>query len=179
MDIDEVVLVPTIPLVTSPLDSPKAASDGVVLGGDCSFLGFPYGGSWLANYGGQSTRMPFTKRCGVSGMQPEPKVWILDGLNNVGFSGGPVIFGSGLDQRVFAVISGYRTEPSEVISAGAHHCPPPGHAADKSKVSTADEAPTKPKQSVNLNSGFIFAYDISYAIDAIHSRPVGPLRETK
>jgi hypothetical protein len=32
------------------------------------------------------------------------------------------------------------------------------------------------KETVNVNSGFIIAFDIQSAIDAIHEHPIGPLR---
>src|SRR5271166_2245096 len=122
-DIDEVVLAPSTPLLNRPIPAPKTGSESVVLGADCSFLGFPYGGGWRANFGnGRSFWMPFIKRCGLSAMLGDPqRIWILDGINNVGFSGGPVLVGTGPDQRIIAVISGYRTEPVEVLSSGAQH----------------------------------------------------------
>jgi hypothetical protein len=136
-------------------------------GGDCEFLGFPYGGGWRANLGNeQSFWMPFVKHCNVSAMpSTEPQIWVLDGINNAGFSGGPVIFRTGPEQKIFAVISGYHLEPTEVVSS----------AASKKKTPVAQAK----KQTVNLNSGFIIAYDIKYAVEAINKNPMGPLREVK
>jgi hypothetical protein len=42
----------------------------------------------------------------------------------------------------------------------------------------ADLAPDAPKDTVNVNSGFIIAYDIVYAVNAIKKHPTGPLRPT-
>jgi hypothetical protein len=39
--------------------------------------------------------------------------------------------------------------------------------------------PKEPTEVVNVNSGFFVAYDISYAVDAIHKNPIGPLRKGK
>jgi hypothetical protein len=39
--------------------------------------------------------MPYVKHCTVSTwVSGEPKVWVLDGINNVRFSGGPVVAGA-------------------------------------------------------------------------------------
>lgn len=101
--------------------------------------------------------MPFVKRCIISALAVQPdRIWVLDGINNEGFSGGPVFYGTGPQLKVFAVVSGYKTEPTDVIPA---------------------DPAVKPNATVNVNSGFFVAYDISYAIDAIHKNPIGPLRE--
>ena len=50
-----------------------------MLGGDCSFLGFPYGGGWLANMpDGHKYWMPYVKHCTVSSMpstEPPRPFW--------------------------------------------------------------------------------------------------------
>lgn len=43
-DIDIVVLAAPAPLLTNPPSSEGGSSVGVALGGECAFLGFPYGG---------------------------------------------------------------------------------------------------------------------------------------
>jgi hypothetical protein len=164
-DIDIVVLVASQPILHDPLPSALTGSKGLYFGGDCEFLGFPFGGGWRATYAdGQSIWMPYVKHCTVSGQKAgEPIFWVLDGINNFGFSGGPVIFRTGTEQAIFAVVSGFVSEPAEVISS-----------------STPKSAPTKKgthKEKVNVNSGFIIAFDISYAMKAIHNSPIGPLRK--
>ena len=159
-DIDVVVLTPPISLLQVHLDSITADSSGILLGGSCEFLGFPIGGAWRAPYAnGPTSWMPFVKHCTVSALAVQPeRIWILDGINNVGFSGGPVFFGTGPELKICGVVSGYRTEPTDVIPA---------------------DPAVKPTATVNVNSGLFVAYDISYAIDAIHKNPIGPLREVK
>jgi hypothetical protein len=129
------------------------------LGGECEFLGFPFGGAWRATFANNVAMwMPFVKHCAVSALVIEdPRIWILDGTNNVGFSGGPVIFGTGPQLKILGVISAYRTEPVDVIPS----------------------APTsvQPNVQVKVNSGFFLAFDIRYAIEAIHKHSVGPLRK--
>ncbi len=168
-DIDIVVLASSKPLLTNPIQSPSLEGKGVTMGGDCEFLGFPYGGGWRATFNTGSGWMPYVKRCTVSALPNGAlRVWILDGINNEGFSGGPVLYGTGTQQQIIGVISGYHTEPAEVIPSD----------------STTSSSPTlvpldqKPKEHVNVNSGFILAPSIQYAVDAIHSNPIGPLRTT-
>jgi hypothetical protein len=170
-NVDIVVLAAPTPLLSNPFPSAAVTSAGVTLGGECEFLGFPYGGGWRANFdNGQSTWMPFVKHCHVSAIADEDlKIWVLDGINNEGFSGGPVIWRTGADQRIMAVISGYMQEPGEVVPAAAS-------SSGGEKKSTKSSRSTKEK--VNLNSGFIIAFDIAPAIDAIRKRPVGPMRGT-
>ena len=88
---------------------------------------------------------------------------MLDGLNNPGFSGGPVIFRTGADQRIIAVISGFVTEPAEVIPAVA-------------KATTEKKPAQHQKEKVEANSGFMVAYTIDPAVEAIRKNPIGPLR---
>lgn len=63
---------------------------------------------------GQSYLEPFIKHCTVSA-QRGAEGWVLDGINNLGFSGGPVITGKATDMKVIGVISGFLPEPAEVI----------------------------------------------------------------
>ena len=88
-------------------------------------------------------------------------MWILDGINNPGFSGGPVIVGTGDSLKFAAVISGYYLEPTEVIRGGGSQL-----------------APDVPNDLVNVNSGFILAFDIAHAVDVIKKNPIGPKRST-
>lgn len=157
----------------------KYGSENTTLGGDCAFLGFPYGSGWRARWSatGQWLWWPYVKRCTISGTLGDPNVLVhvLDGINNKGFSGGPVLYDTGVNQRVFAVISGYHTEPLEVL---------PGSTVGDARASALPPPPQLPGQDstaasgqiVEANSGFILAYDIGPAIKAIRANPVGPLR---
>jgi hypothetical protein len=172
-DIDIVVLAAAKLLLDKPLPSVATGSEQLFFGGDCEFLGFPYGGGWRAKIGGErSFWMPYAKHCTVSTFATEePKIWVLDGINNAGFSGGPVIIKTGTDQRIIAVVSGYLTEPTDVIPSVARKLTPPKASAN----APAERA----RGTVNVNSGFIIAFDIGYAIEAINKNPIGPLREAK
>ncbi|HSY34441.1 MAG TPA: hypothetical protein VK814_01700 [Acidobacteriaceae bacterium] len=185
-DIDILVLAPShLLLLNYPRTfNLKAGSATVGLGGDCEFLGFPYGGGWKANFQDQKDPnknnwlwLPYVKHCTPSAQVRDNGllIWVLDGINNEGFSGGPVLTGTGQNQEVFAVISGFHQEALEVMPA-----PGPGESRSGS-VPPPPELPgakqsEPPKEIVNANSGFIIAFDIEPAIKAIQSNPVGPLR---
>jgi hypothetical protein len=179
-DIDIIVPVPDHLLLNYPRDfNLQADILNMVVGGECEFLGFPYGGGWRSKWSstGEWIWWPYIKHCTISGeiQNNGYSVLVLDGINNEGFSGGPVLFGTGPAQRVFAVISGFHQEPLEVIPA-----PLPGQDSPSS-VPPAPELPGEqpgnaPKQIVEANSGFILAYDITPAIKAIRADPIGPLR---
>jgi hypothetical protein len=152
---------------------------GVGIGGDCEFLGFPYGGGWKAHHETAGwIWLPYIKHCTVSALLTENlNVWILDGINNQGFSGGPVLFATGPNQKVFAVISGFYQEPLEVLPVRSPDGKPTGSVPPPPKLPGGGGKPTG-KQVVNANSGFIIAFDIQSAIAAIRSNPIGPLRPT-
>jgi hypothetical protein len=164
-DIDIVVLVSERPFMDNPPATAAIGATGATFGGDCEFVGFPYGTRWSAKFqNAEMLNYPFVKRCTISGRiaSPETAVWVLDGINNDGFSGGPVVFRSGTDQRIFAVVSGYRLD-----------------AADVKQVDNPNGAAAHPKEFVFVNSGFIVAYDLQCVLDAIKKNPIGPLRPDK
>jgi hypothetical protein len=161
-DVDIVALAPPNLLLQNPLPNASFEYSGIMLGGDCSFLGFPFGGGWhIASSPTQHGYwMPFVKHCTVSSF-PVSGVLILDGINNPGFSGGPVLYQTGPNQKIVAVISGYEQEPAEVIPSAQRRTPPP---------------PASHGGHVNLNSGFIIAYLLDPVITAIRKNPIGPQR---
>lgn len=177
-DVDIVVLVPTSPLDEPAFPSLKAASGNVGMGGECSFLGYPYASTWTATISGSggstAYKMPYIKHCYISGMitQPVP-MFVLDGINNPGFSGGPVLYDTGPNQVVIGVISGYHTEPGEVHSIAV---PTPTASA---VPGTTGPSRTKKENVVDLNSGIILAYMLDPAVDAIKKNPIGRPFETK
>lgn len=102
------------------LGTPPATSANLVWGQDVYFLGFPYGlhSSGDVNDG---YPLPLVKRALMSGNigeQPNPEVFLLDGHNNPGFSGGPVVFrpanNPNHEFRVMAVVSAFKTEDVEI-----------------------------------------------------------------
>ena len=117
-------------------------SDGAVFSQDVYFLGFPYG---LGLRSDGITQLPFAKKGIIAGFEQELngiKLWYLDGINNPGFSGGPVVFcrmGT-QDWHVAGIVSGYRTE-SVSVRGGAGEIP--------------------------INTGIVLAYDIAHGIESI------------
>ncbi len=184
-DIDILVLVPDHLLLSYPRDfNLKAGADRVGFGADCEFLGFPYGGGWKIQVADSTLPdsktwkwLPYVKHCTVSARLNEKGlgIWVLDGINNKGFSGGPVLFDTGPNQKVFAVISAFHQEPLEVL---------PAPSSGQKQTSSIPPSPKLPglkpkvpqKEIVKANSGFIIAFDIDSAIKAIQANPIGPLR---
>ncbi len=134
-----------------PLDP---SMDNLSYGQDVYFLGFPYGFS--ANYGEFSRNLPipFVKKAIVSCVINNDGIIeiYLDGHNNPGFSGGPVVFKeqNKRDFKVAGIISGYFPE-------------------DKPIYQNNQELPLTYK----YNTGIIIAFSIKHAIDLITKNPVG------
>lgn len=178
-DIDILILASNKPVIDTA--GPQhliqtSGGPGPTFGADCEFVGFPYGSAWQAMWEtGEMLRLPFIKHCTVSGRFSEPQsIYVLDGINNHGFSGGPVVFGSTDNQYIFAVISGYQPEPVEVVPVEENKSTPKSVQPQKPKAQPKTDQ--HPKEKVDVNSGFIFAYDFKYVIDAVRRNPFGPLR---
>lgn len=101
------------PLVKETLSLKKG--DSYFLAQRCLFLGYP-----LFQLGSQTDigKIPFVKSAIISAFHEENKteIMLLDGHNNVGFSGGPVItYSEALDKQfIIGVISGYIIDPKNV-----------------------------------------------------------------
>ncbi len=150
-DVDISVLAADRPISpTHPLDTTQA---GLVLAQDVYFLGFPYGlASEVLSSLNNDFPLPFVKKAIVS--QFDKGYIMLDGHNNPGFSGGPVVFHPRLnsnDLSVAGVVSGYRFEKEPVYQ---------------------DQEQTQVGY-YKYNTGIIVAYDIKHAIDLISQNPIG------
>lgn len=125
-------------------------SDGVVYGQDVYFLGFPYGVLSNVVFGSSGHPLPLVKKALLSSFAGD--AFLLDGHNNPGFSGGPVIFGrGGAPNCIAAVISGYRFSPEPVFLE-----------QDKTEL------------TYRQNTGIIIAYKIEFALALIRANPIGP-----
>ena len=88
-DVDVTVLAPQ--MMFGAAHSLKHSTAGVVLGEDIYFLGFPYGLSMEVKTDlNAGFPLPLVKKAAVSALGLEDGPILLDGHNNVGFSGGPV-----------------------------------------------------------------------------------------
>jgi S1-C subfamily serine protease len=129
-------------------DLPLAATlEGICYSQDAYFLGFPFG----FGLNPQDSSLPFVKKAIISALYKDVNgvgLVLLDGINNPGFSGGPVVFcrQGTQDWHVAGVVSSYWTEQVSVVGG----------------VGT-----------VEANTGIIVAYDIRHAVEAIDSSTGG------
>ncbi len=90
---------------------------GVTLSEDVYFLGFPYGlGMDVKTDLNAGFPQPLVKKAVVSALGLQDGPILLDGHNNVGFSGGPVVRRRTKEgQTVIGVVSGYRFDRHRVL----------------------------------------------------------------
>ncbi len=130
--------------------SPEFEPD-LKLGEAIRFYGFPYGLS--TSRGTETVPVPLVKSGIVSGFHgdaalgPTSSFWI-DGHNNPGFSGGPLVSIRGDSYKVAGVISGYLPHEEKVLPL------------------SADEV-HMPFGRVIQNSGILLAWNIQHAVDVI------------
>jgi hypothetical protein len=132
---------------------------GLFLGQDVYFLGFPFGEQAHAGALNNDFPLPLVKKACVSmfhlALDRGPRYILLDGQNNIGFSGGPVLFardGRGVVSNVAAVVSAYRAYTSPVYES---------------------DGKTQTSFVVEDNSGLVEAYAIDYAVELIDANPIG------
>ncbi len=122
-----------------------ASSDGLSYGQDLYFLGFPYGMSSDIGEVNRNFPLPLVRKGIMSSMsffnKGEP--FLIDGHNNPGFSGGPVVFKKSgeVNFNVAGVIHGYSPE---------------------FKNENGQLIPIE-----NTNSGLVVVYPINIALDLI------------
>jgi S1-C subfamily serine protease len=152
--------------VTFPFEPTSA---GLTLGQQVYFLGYPYG---LGTAGPAGTppgfgEIPFVKSGIISAIDdrdPGASILYLDGQNNPGFSGGPIVFWHAESGRfrVAGVVEGYRNEALPVL---------------KKKDLDKPGAPAYQDLYTRANSGIVVGYDIRHIVDAIRAQNrTGPAR---
>jgi len=140
----------------SPTHQLEPTSRGIAYGQDVYFLGFPYGTFGKLGKINRNFPLPFVKKGILSAMQmmsvDKSEILYIDGHNNPGFSGGPVIFKqpNSNNFKVAAVISGYQWVPEPVYMGDV-----------------------QTKLSYQYNTGIIVSYGIRHAVDIIRSNPYG------
>jgi hypothetical protein len=154
-EIDLSVLAP--PLVLCPPSVPLPPDmGGLIYGQDAYFLGFPYGSFGNVGELNRGLPLPFVRKAIVSCMEHDPsgvrRVY-LDGHNNRGFSGGPVVFKEPGSQlfKLAAIVSGYRYSEEPIYQGEA-----------------------KLPLSYRENTGIVLAYGIQHAVELARGNPVGP-----
>jgi hypothetical protein len=143
-DADIAVLIPGRPLMHS--DSLQAIEGKFNYGAEVYFLGFPLGLHTIF----EGEYVPVIKHGFVSASDnsdPEAVITYIDGFNNEGFSGGPVLTKNSKGEwQVVSVISGYLQE----------------HAKQHVRKQDVDT-------SILVNSGIIVTYNIGIVTEAIDS----------
>jgi hypothetical protein len=150
------IAVLALSLQLSPSHPLPTDAGNLYLSQDVYFLGFPYG--LHINIGPDLNRdfpLPLVKKGIVSSLefsQNHLDYILLDGHNNPGFSGGPVVYISPgtKDLKVAGVISGYRYEWEKVYHQG-------------------QATPLMFQQ----NTGIIIAYCIRHAVELIKVKLIG------
>jgi hypothetical protein len=129
------------------------STGGPTMGQQVWFLGYPWGlGSRWSNGG----KAPFIKRGTMSAIdatRPDAVVIYIDGFNNTGFSGGPIVYWdfSQHAYRILGVVKGYKEDTAKVLINGEH-------------VDT----------QLLVNSGILIAYSIDHAMKAIEESQKHP-----
>jgi Trypsin-like peptidase domain len=186
--IDIAVLAPPYQLTVN-FDLPSEGAT-FFIGQDAYFLGFPYGIQVPSQGANGPYPLAVIKRATISAVIPidrakKEALVLLDGYNNPGFSGGPIVYRD-LNQstvvlKLVGVISGFEPEVVPVLTE--HDIRSPAEAGDAAKAQ-----PWKIKQRSNgtyfeyvdtdkyvaLNTGIVTGYTIEPAVSLIRKHPIGP-----
>jgi hypothetical protein len=183
--VDIGVLVPPAQVsVNFPLEP---TSKGMMVGQEAYFVGFPYG--TFTTYANQPDVFGFVKRATVAQFDSMPNIQAqmieLDGYNNPGFSGSPVVYRD-INQgnmvfKVAGVLVSYIYDASPVVNKKQEIHENEITAEDREKndvVRTISDGRfyrvEDTKQLVKLNSGIATAWDIGSAVDLIRKHSIGP-----
>jgi S1-C subfamily serine protease len=124
-----------------------AGDEGPVMGRQVWFIGYPFRERLRSYF--TNAEIPFIKRgtmSAVDNRNPNAVVIYIDGFNNSGFSGGPIVYWDFNKHayRIVGVVQGYKEDTAKVLVNGEH-------------VDTA----------LLVNSGILVGYSIRSAIQAI------------
>jgi hypothetical protein len=154
-EIDISVFAPPTSLAERALTLPPDMK-GLKYGQDVYFLGYPYG--LFGELGALNWHfpMPFVKKAVLSCIESNAagvRRLYLDGHNNPGFSGGPVVFQENINSpfKIAAIISGFQSVNEPVFENGK-------------------QLPA----TYRYNTGIIIAYSVLHAVELIHANPIGP-----
>lgn len=186
--IDIAVLIPPHQLTVNfdlPIDK-----GSFVFGQDAYFLGFPFGIQASARGSNGPYPISMIKRGTISGTvdvdrTKKARLILLDGYNNPGFSGGPIVYRdlyqANVVMNLVGVVSGFVPEVVPVMKK--HEIRSPADAEDAAKLQPwriqkkndgtyfeyADNG-----TYVALNTGIVEGYEIAPALDLIRQHPIGP-----
>jgi hypothetical protein len=181
--IDIAVLIPSSQLTVNFALEPNG--EKFFYGQDAYFTGFPYG----LSTGGKNVNglypVAFMKKSIFSATTNESGavVFFLDGHNNPGFSGGPIVYRD-LNQNasqvfyVAAVVSGYRHEYEPVLQPQELKPGEQIKPEDEERIVRRGDGKqfklVETGQVVRLNTGIVRGYHIKYAVELIRKHPIGP-----
>ena len=184
--VDIAVLVPKQQITVNFELEPTAA--GMLVGQESEFVGFPYG--FNVKYENQPDVFGIVKRGTVAAFVPQPvartQTIILDGLNNKGFSGSPVVYRDlnkpGFVFKVAGVIVDYIPETTRIKKIKEEV---PANLVKKEELANRTVIQSisdgkfyrveETNQLVELNTGLATAWDIRSAVELIRKHPDGPL----
>ena len=164
-------------------------------GQDAFFLGFPYG---IASPG-QGLNGPYPlaiiKRGTISGTIPldvakKTYIVLLDGYNNPGFSGGPIVYRDFSQNKyvmkLIGVVSGFIPETVPAMIQHDIKNPSEAGAAARAQPWRIQQHPdgkyfeyVDNGTYITLNTGIVQGYGLDPAIDLIRQHPLGPLADRK
>jgi hypothetical protein len=181
--IDVAVLIADFQVTASSV-SVELTTAGVRFGQEALFLGFPYdqfyapGGEYNDHH-----PAPFIKRATMSSIVPEGtgSVLYLDGYNNPGFSGGPIVYRdlsrNDFVFKVAGVVTGFFPELRPVMNPVEIKPNEDLKDVDPWRIITVGGKKYRledTKQKVSTNTGIIKGYNISFALELIKKHPDGP-----
>jgi hypothetical protein len=159
-------------------------------GQDAYFLGFPYGMQTAAAGINGPYPLAMIKRGTISGTQildrdKKATLVFLDGYNNPGFSGGPIVYKdlneSGLVLKLAGVVSGFRPEVVPVMKehdialrsqAGETAKSQPWRIQKRANGTLFEYVDTT--QTVALNTGIVVGFEFQPVVDLIRQHAIGP-----
>jgi hypothetical protein len=177
--IDIAVLIPSKLLTKTQQLESISASHQIVIGQDVFFIGFPFGLSMSANNLNGEYPFALVKKGILSAIFDT--TFAIDGFNNPGFSGGPIVFHDKNQPNsplyVAAVITGFLPELSPVMTPEIVKTGDDTSRVEKWRIIDKDGQKAilrDTEQMVGLNTGIVIGYSIKHAIDLILKNPIGP-----
>ena len=157
------VAVLSCPLQLSPQNLFEATAQDLGYSQQVYFVGFPLGLSWnMKPFTNQSFPAPFVKAGIFSGALDDNSLFLIDGHNNEGFSGGPVVFQPDNQPpdtfRVAGVVCSYPCLRKPITNKCGHDL---------------TDANDNPIGYYGENTGFVVAVNIKHAIEIIDANPIG------
>lgn len=151
----------------SPESTSWSTVDQLQLAQQVYFIGFPFGLRTAETSGAQISEIPFLKTgilSAIDSRNPRAVILYVDGHNNPGFSGGPVVFYPKGDSepRIAGVLIGYRWDALPVVKREDLRDP---HAEIYRDLYAKG------------NSGIVVAFSIEHLVEAIRERASEGLEE--